>query len=190
MPAAATSLRSGDTTIWMDCGNGTFPNLQQHIEPRISLPSSSRTSTPTTASTSTASTSSCGTASSARSSPSTRPAGLEEHLGVARRARLGQHLRLACVRRGRHAPESATSTCASRAPTTRRPRTRSRQLDGREADDLHRRHRTGLGRRRVRPRRRPRAVGGDVPPRQHPGRRSTSRRTQAGEAAREAARDG
>ena len=25
-------LRDGDTTIWMDCGNGTFPLLQEHVE--------------------------------------------------------------------------------------------------------------------------------------------------------------
>ncbi|HUV10517.1 MAG TPA: MBL fold metallo-hydrolase [Acidimicrobiia bacterium] len=25
-------VRSGDTTIWMDCGNGTFSNLQQHVQ--------------------------------------------------------------------------------------------------------------------------------------------------------------
>jgi ribonuclease BN (tRNA processing enzyme) len=26
-------LRDGDTTIWMDCGNGTFPLLQEHVDP-------------------------------------------------------------------------------------------------------------------------------------------------------------
>lgn len=26
-------LREGQTAIWMDCGNGSFPNLQQHIDP-------------------------------------------------------------------------------------------------------------------------------------------------------------
>jgi ribonuclease BN (tRNA processing enzyme) len=26
-------LREGDTSIWMDCGNGSFPNLQQHMDP-------------------------------------------------------------------------------------------------------------------------------------------------------------
>ena len=26
-------LRAGDTAIWMDCGNGTFGNLQQHVAP-------------------------------------------------------------------------------------------------------------------------------------------------------------
>jgi ribonuclease BN (tRNA processing enzyme) len=26
-------LREGDTAIWMDCGNGTFPLLQQYIDP-------------------------------------------------------------------------------------------------------------------------------------------------------------
>jgi ribonuclease BN (tRNA processing enzyme) len=26
-------LREGDTAIWVDCGNGTFPLLQQHIDP-------------------------------------------------------------------------------------------------------------------------------------------------------------
>ena len=26
-------LREGDTTIWMDCGNGTFPLLQEYIDP-------------------------------------------------------------------------------------------------------------------------------------------------------------
>ena len=26
-------VRDGDTAIWMDCGNGTFANLQQHVDP-------------------------------------------------------------------------------------------------------------------------------------------------------------
>jgi ribonuclease BN (tRNA processing enzyme) len=26
-------LRDGDTSIWMDCGNGTFPALQEHVDP-------------------------------------------------------------------------------------------------------------------------------------------------------------
>jgi ribonuclease BN (tRNA processing enzyme) len=26
-------LRDGDTTVWMDCGNGTFPLLQEHVDP-------------------------------------------------------------------------------------------------------------------------------------------------------------
>ena len=26
-------LRTGDAVIWMDCGNGTFANLQQHVNP-------------------------------------------------------------------------------------------------------------------------------------------------------------
>jgi ribonuclease BN (tRNA processing enzyme) len=26
-------VRAGDATIWMDCGNGTFTNLQQHVNP-------------------------------------------------------------------------------------------------------------------------------------------------------------
>jgi ribonuclease BN (tRNA processing enzyme) len=26
-------LREGDTAIWMDCGNGTFPLLQEHVDP-------------------------------------------------------------------------------------------------------------------------------------------------------------
>jgi ribonuclease BN (tRNA processing enzyme) len=26
-------VRTGDATIWMDCGNGTFTNLQQHVNP-------------------------------------------------------------------------------------------------------------------------------------------------------------
>ncbi len=26
-------VRDGDTAIWMDCGNGTFVNLQRHIDP-------------------------------------------------------------------------------------------------------------------------------------------------------------
>ena len=100
--------------------------------------------------------------------------------------RLGQRLRLARGRRRRHRRRSATSSCGSRAPTTRRPRTRSRRrADGRRmiytAD-------TGpeLERRRVRPRRRPRAVGGDVPPRQPSRRRSTCRRSRRATAAREA----
>ena len=27
-------LQSGDTSIWMDCGNGTFGHLQEHIDVR------------------------------------------------------------------------------------------------------------------------------------------------------------
>lgn len=26
-------LRDGETTIWMDCGNGSFANLQRHVDP-------------------------------------------------------------------------------------------------------------------------------------------------------------
>ena len=26
-------VRAGDATIWMDCGNGSFANLQQHVDP-------------------------------------------------------------------------------------------------------------------------------------------------------------
>jgi len=26
-------VRDGDTTIWMDCGNGSFVNLQRHVDP-------------------------------------------------------------------------------------------------------------------------------------------------------------
>ena len=26
-------VRAGDANIWMDCGNGSFANLQQHIDP-------------------------------------------------------------------------------------------------------------------------------------------------------------
>src|SRR4029079_16519241 len=26
-------VRAGDAVIWMDCGNGTFANLQQHVNP-------------------------------------------------------------------------------------------------------------------------------------------------------------
>jgi len=30
-PCSGYLLRSGDTSIWLDCGNGTFGNLQQHV---------------------------------------------------------------------------------------------------------------------------------------------------------------
>jgi ribonuclease BN (tRNA processing enzyme) len=30
---SAYLVRAGDATIWMDCGNGSFLNLQQHIDP-------------------------------------------------------------------------------------------------------------------------------------------------------------
>ena len=30
---SAYLVRAGDATIWMDCGNGSFANLQQHIDP-------------------------------------------------------------------------------------------------------------------------------------------------------------
>lgn len=32
-PCSGYLLREGDTAIWLDCGNGTLPNLQQHIDP-------------------------------------------------------------------------------------------------------------------------------------------------------------
>ncbi len=32
-------VRAGDATIWMDCGNGSFVNLQQHADPGDSRPS-------------------------------------------------------------------------------------------------------------------------------------------------------
>jgi len=32
-PCSGYLLREGDTAIWLDCGNGTFPNLQQYIDP-------------------------------------------------------------------------------------------------------------------------------------------------------------
>jgi ribonuclease BN (tRNA processing enzyme) len=37
-PAGACSgylLRDGDTTIWMDCGHGSFTNLQRHVDPEV-----------------------------------------------------------------------------------------------------------------------------------------------------------
>jgi ribonuclease BN (tRNA processing enzyme) len=30
---SAYLVRAGDATIWMDCGNGSFSNLQQHVDP-------------------------------------------------------------------------------------------------------------------------------------------------------------
>jgi ribonuclease BN (tRNA processing enzyme) len=30
---SAYLVRAGDSTIWMDCGNGSFANLQQHVDP-------------------------------------------------------------------------------------------------------------------------------------------------------------
>lgn len=30
-PCSGYLVRSGDTSIWLDCGNGTFGNLQQHV---------------------------------------------------------------------------------------------------------------------------------------------------------------
>jgi ribonuclease BN (tRNA processing enzyme) len=32
-PCSGYLLRSGDTAIWVDCGNGTFGHLQQHVAP-------------------------------------------------------------------------------------------------------------------------------------------------------------
>jgi ribonuclease BN (tRNA processing enzyme) len=29
-------VRHGDTAIWIDCGNGTFARLQEHVAPRTS----------------------------------------------------------------------------------------------------------------------------------------------------------
>jgi ribonuclease BN (tRNA processing enzyme) len=31
-PCSGYLVRSGDTSIWLDCGNGTFGNLQQHVD--------------------------------------------------------------------------------------------------------------------------------------------------------------
>lgn len=32
-PCSGYLVRSGSTTVWLDCGNGTFPNLQRHLDP-------------------------------------------------------------------------------------------------------------------------------------------------------------
>ena len=51
--AAATSC-AGDAVIWMDCGNGSFANLQQHANPADLTAVVITHAIPTTASTSTA----------------------------------------------------------------------------------------------------------------------------------------
>ncbi len=57
-------VRSGDAVIWMDCGNGSFANLQSTRIRPTSPPSSSRTRTRITVSTSTGCTCSTSTDSS------------------------------------------------------------------------------------------------------------------------------
>ena len=144
---------------------------QRHVRPPAgahrrrptSRRSSSPTSTPTTASTSTACTS-CYRYGLER----TGPAGVR-----ARGAREAGSA--ASSPTGATRSTGTSSTTATRPPIgdvgaavlAHRPpaadRTRSRSTARRAPPDLHRRHRPGLERRRVRCRRRPRALGGHVP---------------------------
>ena len=118
---------SGDTAIWVDCGNGTFGHLQEHVDGRgPHRGRASRTGTPTTASTSTACTCCCATASSAQGLPVYAPEGRREACSRCSSATGATRSTGASVGDGDTRRRSATSTCGSRAPTTRRPRTRSR----------------------------------------------------------------
>ena len=65
-PCSGYLLREGDTAIWLDCGNGTFPNLQQHIDPAELSAVVITHEHPTIASTSTGSTCSCATGGQGR----------------------------------------------------------------------------------------------------------------------------
>ena len=166
-------VRAGDATIWMDCGNGTFANLQEHIDPaelsavvithghadhcvdlyglhvmfRYGLELSGL--------------------------PVYTPEGLEPVLaGLV--GTFGDTFDWRTVGDGDHASigEADAAVLAHRPPAAddgRRDRAR------REAPRVHRRHRAGMERRRVRRGRRSRAVRGDLPARRHPRRRSTSR---------------
>ena len=180
-------LRSGDTSIWIDCGNGTFGHLQEHVAVEdltavvlthghpdhcvdiyglhvLLRYGIEREDVPVFA-----------------------PEGLEQLPAVAR-----QRLRATSSTGARSATatprRSATSRCASRARITRRPRTRWKRVRRRQAHDLHRRHRTRVdGRARSTP----------VPTSCSRRRRTSTRNRpapihlsakQAGEAAREAQR--
>ena len=92
-----------------------------------------------------------------------RPKGSNEHLGTLVGNDWGDTFDVERRSTTATGATSAASTSASRAPTTRRPRSRSRRPRDEQAARLHLRHRPGLERRRVRARRRPRALGGDVP---------------------------
>ena len=119
-------LRDGDTTIWMDCGNGTFPHLQQHIDPAdltavVITPRAPRplrrhlrAARPAAA-----------TASSRTGLPVFAPEGREKRLGGLV-ANWGDTFDWNAVDDGDKAPGRRRSTCASPAPTTRRRPTRSR----------------------------------------------------------------
>ena len=168
-------VRTGDAVIWMDCGNGSFANLQQHVDAR--RPDRGR--------------------DHARAS---RP--LRRHLRAARALQVRARARSTCrctrprasrrcsrawwasgatrstgtlVGDGDRADDRARRSCGSRVPIIRRPTVGVEVDERRQAPRLHGRHRAGVERRGVRPGRRSRAVRSDVPTRRHRARRSISR---------------
>ena len=160
-------VRAGDAVIWMDCGNGTFANLQQHIDPDRSHRGRDHARPPRPLRRH------LRPARDVQVRPrAQRPAGVRarRRREAARgpRRRLGRHVRLA---RSSATATRATIGDADAALLAHRPPAahgRGRDRARRQASRLHRRHRTGVERRRVRSRRRPRALGGDVPARRHP----------------------
>ena len=159
-------VRAGDAVLWMDCGNGTFTNLQQHIRPE-------RTH--------------------GRRHHAQPPGPLRRHLRPARaeqvrhrpqvppglrarrsreaarmpRRRLGRHLRLEPRRRRRRDVDRRRRPAVlAHRPSAAHGCGRDRAR--RQASRLHGRHRTGMELRGVRSRRRPGALGGDLPTRRHP----------------------
>ena len=119
--AAATSLQSNGTSIWVDCGNGTFGHLQEHIAVEDLSAVVLTHGHPDH----------CVDIYGLHVLPALRPrhrapAGLRargaREVPALAGVRLGQHLRLVSSWATTTPPRSATSTCASAAPTTRRPR--------------------------------------------------------------------
>ena len=179
-------VRAGDANIWMDCGNGTFANLQQHIDPaelerggyqpRSCRPLRRHLRTPR--------------AVPLRPRPQWSPG---VHAGRPRAGARGtgrqlrRHLRVADGRRRRQGlrGRSAAAVLAYR-PSAAHGRGRDRAR--RQAIDLHRRHRTRVDGRRVRRRCRSRALRGDVPARRHsradPPLRAPGRRARRAKRAR------
>ena len=123
--AAATSCAPATRRIWMDCGNGSFANLQQHVDPADLTAVVITHGHPDH----------CvdlyglhvmyRTGSSAAAFRCTRPKGVETMLeGLV--GRLDDTFDWRIVGDGDTADDRRRGSCASRAPTTRRPRSRSR----------------------------------------------------------------
>ena len=144
--AAATCCASGDTSIWIDCGNGTFGHLQEHIDgrgphrgrahPRAPRPLR-RHLRPARAT--------CATASGIENLPVLRAGGAREVPAVAGRP-TGATRSTGARSATATPPRSATSTCASRRTDHPPPTYAVEATARRPAHDLHRRHRARSGR--------------------------------------------